>query len=228
MLRRLTGHDVTPYRHWIRSEPNRNLELAFVDLLRQLNSPDHAPRVVETFEAQHRLQTRLHSSMVLLHDVIQVLARTDLYWIGSAKVKFSSHSHTSQRGVAGFMPVQGDAVWMRLVIQCFTKERLSCRNASRSAEIKLNRVSLTIHRPIQIHPSTSNLYKGLVHTPASAHRLPEALPAFFASLCVAHDPTQDRRMGNHHTTFRQHQNKIPIAELEAKVPAEAEKNEFVV
>src|SRR5215467_15910088 len=91
------------------------------------------------------------------------------------------------------MSVQGDAVRMRPIFQCLAKESLGCRYTPCSAEVELDRVSLTIHGPVQIHPLTANLDESLVDAPTSAHRPLVALPAFFASLRVAHDPTQDCR-----------------------------------
>src|SRR5262249_19742895 len=87
---------------------------------------------------------------------------------------------------------------------------------------------LAIYGPVQIHPLPPDLDEGLVHPPAPAHRLLETLPAFFTRFGVAHDPSQDRRMGNRHPTLGQHLNEIAIAKLEAKIPAKAEKDDLVV
>src|SRR5215831_6755335 len=120
-------HDVTPDCHWIRSEPAGNLKLAFVDPLYQFNSPNYSTCIIEALETQHRSQTGLHPSMILFHDVVQVLTTANLDRIRSAEVKLPSHSHASQSRVSGFMSVQGDAVRMRPIFQCLAKESLGCR-----------------------------------------------------------------------------------------------------
>src|SRR5215470_15695259 len=124
----------------------------FMDLLCQFDSRNDLTRVIKSLEPQHWLQTGLHPSMVLLHDVVQVLTRANFDRIRSAEVKLPSHSHPSQRGVAGFMPVQRDAVGMRPRFECLAKESLGRGNASRSAEEKLNGIPLPVNGPVQIHP----------------------------------------------------------------------------
>src|SRR6266849_5931674 len=50
------------------------LELPLLDLLCQLDSGDRYQRAVESLESQHRPDSLLHSPMVLLHQIVQVLA----------------------------------------------------------------------------------------------------------------------------------------------------------
>src|SRR5215470_12019953 len=141
-------HDASPDDHWIRSETGGNLKLAFMDLLCQFNSRNYSTCIVEALETHHRSQTGLHPSMILFHDVVQVLTTANLDRIRSAEVKLLSHSHASQCRVTGFMSVQRDAVRMRPIFQCLAKESLGCRYTPSSAEIELDRVSLTIHGPV--------------------------------------------------------------------------------
>jgi hypothetical protein len=54
------------------------LVLSFYNLLRQLDSGNRYRRVVESLESQHGPDSLLHSPMVLLHPVVQVLAGADL------------------------------------------------------------------------------------------------------------------------------------------------------
>ena len=71
--------------------------LTFVNLLHELDADENAPGVIERLEAEHWLKTSFDSPMVLLDDVVQVWAGTDLYRVRPAKVEFISHAHASQR-----------------------------------------------------------------------------------------------------------------------------------
>ena len=73
----LCCHDVPPDHRGIRPPWDRNCELAFVNLLRQFDADNDAPRSVERFEPQHRAQSPLHPAVVLLHNVVQVLTATN-------------------------------------------------------------------------------------------------------------------------------------------------------
>src|SRR5579872_2996186 len=62
------------------------LELSLLDLLCQLDSADRYDRVVESLESQHGPDSLLHPPVVLLHQIVQILARSNLLrrGIGSA------------------------------------------------------------------------------------------------------------------------------------------------
>src|SRR5262249_44004043 len=49
-----------------------DLKLRFLDLFRQLNTPDCNCRHVESFESKHRSNALLQTAMILLHHVVQV------------------------------------------------------------------------------------------------------------------------------------------------------------
>jgi hypothetical protein len=68
-----------------------------VNLLHELDPDHNAPRIIERLEAEHWLKTRLYSPMVLLDDVVEVLAGTDLYRVRPAEIEFIPHAHASQR-----------------------------------------------------------------------------------------------------------------------------------
>ena len=68
----LCGHDVTPDQGGSRLPWDRNCELAFVNLPRQFDADNHASRIVERLESQHRAQAPLHPAMILLHNVVQI------------------------------------------------------------------------------------------------------------------------------------------------------------
>src|SRR6202163_3256587 len=68
------------------------LELPLLDLLCQLDARDRYDRVVESLESQHRPDSLLHSPMVLLHQIVQVLV--DRTWTrpGSSPLSFISRT----------------------------------------------------------------------------------------------------------------------------------------
>jgi hypothetical protein len=80
-------HYPPPDHRWVGPEPLRNLKLAFVDLLRQLDSGDDPARVVKSLEAEHWLHPELDASVVLLYDVIQVWTATDLHRLRASEVE---------------------------------------------------------------------------------------------------------------------------------------------
>src|SRR4030095_2212788 len=74
------------------------------DLGRQLNSDDDATRIEEALQADHRLQAKLHPSVVLLHDVVEILAGPDFHWIRTPEVELAIHSHHPQNDWVGVHP----------------------------------------------------------------------------------------------------------------------------
>ena len=54
---------MTPDHGGIRLQGDRNFELAFVNLLRQLDADNDASRIVERFESQHRSQSPLYPAV---------------------------------------------------------------------------------------------------------------------------------------------------------------------
>ena len=61
------------FRHPGRSPTQlSNLELTLLDLLCQFDASDNNRRIAKALQPQHRTQPVFHSSVVLLHDVIQV------------------------------------------------------------------------------------------------------------------------------------------------------------
>jgi hypothetical protein len=68
-----------------------------VNLLHELDPDENAPRVIERLESEHGLKTSFYPPMVLLDDVVESLATTDLYRVRPPEVKFIPHAHASQR-----------------------------------------------------------------------------------------------------------------------------------
>src|SRR5262249_12353997 len=80
------------------------LELPLLNLLCQLDSGDRYHRFIESLDSQHRPDALLHSPMVLLHQIIQVLAGSNL----DATGKFAVFFHLPYGTVRGRIGVQRD------------------------------------------------------------------------------------------------------------------------
>src|ERR1700676_1368470 len=83
------------------------LELPLLDLLCQLDARDRYYRVIELLESQHRPDPLLHSPMVLFHQIVQVLAGSNL----DATRKFAAFFHLPHRTMRSSIGVQRDLLW---------------------------------------------------------------------------------------------------------------------
>src|SRR5438105_15956105 len=84
------------------------LELALLNLLRQLDSTNSDRRVIESFESEHWPNPLFHPTVILFDEIVQVLAR--------------SHSH-SARKFAGLLHFSHCAM-RRQVLNGFLEGRL--------------------------------------------------------------------------------------------------------
>ena len=187
---------MTPDHRGIRLPCDRNCELAFVNLLRQLDADNDASRIVERLESQHRAQVALHPAMILLHNIVQVLTATNPHRVRAPEVELPVHSHVPQGAMARLVAIQGGAVWLPMMLQCLAKEGLRRRYATCSTQIELHSVARPVHRSIQVHPLAPHLDERFINPPTPTHRPLESAPTPFASFGIADDPTQDRSMRN--------------------------------
>jgi hypothetical protein len=91
-------------------------------LLNQLNSSKYSAGVPKRLESQHCRNSKFDAAMILLHDVVQVLAGSNLHRIRTAEVELVPHAHAPQRCVTGLESIEGDATWLPMAFQCFSKE----------------------------------------------------------------------------------------------------------
>ena len=187
----LCCHDVTPDHHGIRLPWDRNCELAFVNLLRQLDADNDTSRIVERLESQHRAQSPFHPAAVLLHNVVQVLTAMNLHRVPPPEVELPVHSHVPQGARARLVAIQSDAVWLPMMLQRLAKECLRRCGATCPTEKELHSVALSVHGSIQVHPLAPHLDKRFINPPAPTHRSFESAPTPFADFGIANDPPQD-------------------------------------
>ena len=112
------------------------------------------------------------------------------------EVELPVHSHAPQRAMARLVAIQGDALWLPMMLQCLAKEGLRRRNAACSTQTELHGVALSVHGSIQVHQLAPNRDERFINSPAPTHLSLESAPPLFASFGIANDPTQDRGVRN--------------------------------
>src|SRR5712691_2069669 len=160
------------------------LELPLLDLLCQLDSRDRYHRVIESLESQHRPDSLLHSPMVLLHKIVQVLAGSNL----DATRKFAILLHLSHCPVRGRIGVQRDLRGYPSVLHRAAEKRFGGVYVPVPAEKEIDRLTRFVDGPVQVHPLSVNLYISLVHPPRSADGPSVAPPPLFEFWKVALSP----------------------------------------
>src|SRR5215469_3902680 len=164
------------------------LEWPLLDLLCQLDSGDRYHCIVESLESQHRPDSLLHSPMVLLHHMVQVLAGSNL----DASRKFAVVLHLPHRTMRGRIGVQRDLRGHASVLHRAAQKRFGGVHVPAPAEKEIDCLTRFVDRTVQVHPLSADLYIGLVHPPRSAHGPGVAPPPLFEFWKVALHPSQDR------------------------------------
>src|SRR6266849_5851877 len=162
--------------------------------------------------------------MVLLHQIVQVLAGSNL----DARRKFAVFFHLPHRTVRGSIGVQGDLRGHASVLHRATEQRFGGVHVPVPAEKEIHRLARFVDGAVQVHPLSVNLYIRLVHPPRSADGPSVAPPALFEFWKVALNPPQDRCMGHRDPSIRHHDHQIPQAQFEACVPAHAQNDNLSV
>ncbi len=181
------------------------LVLSFFDLLRQLDPGNRYRRVFESLESQHGPDSLLHSPMVLLHQIVQLLAGSNL----DATRKFAVFLHLSHCPVRGRIGVQRDLRGHAGVLHRAAQKRFGGVYVPVLAEKEIDRLARFVDRALQVHPLSVNLYIDLVHPPRSTHGPSVAPPALFEFWKVALDPPENRCMCHRDAAVRHHDYQIP-------------------
>src|SRR5215469_15215646 len=200
------------------------LEWPLLDLLCQLDSGDRYHCIVESLESQHRPDSLLHSPMVLLHHMVQVLAGSNL----DASRKFAVVLHLPHRTMRGRIGVQRDLRGHASVLHRAAQKRFGGVHVSVPTEKEIHRLARFVDGAVQVHPFSADLYIALVHPPRSAHGPGVAPPPLFEFWKVALHPSQDRCVGHGDPPIRHHDHQIPRAQFEARVPAHAQDDDLSV
>src|SRR5437763_4012085 len=149
------------------------LELALLNLLRQLDSTNSDRRVVESFESEHWPNPLFHPTVILFDEIVQVLARSHSH---SAR-KFAGLLHFSHCAMRRRIAVQRDLGGCAPVDHRIAEKGLGSVHIAASAQEEIHCMSGLVHGPIQVHPPAPNLYICLVHPPGSTNRTGISTPA---------------------------------------------------
>src|SRR6266853_67191 len=200
------------------------LELSFFDLLRQLDPGNRYRRVVESLEYQHGPDSLLHSAMVLLHQVVQVLAGADLH----PPRKLAGLLHFPHRAMRSRIGVQRDLRGHASVLHRAAKKRFVGVYVPVPTQKEIHRLTRPVDGAVQVHPLSVNLYIRLVHSPRSADGASVTPPAPFELWKIVLNPPQDRSMGYGDPSISDHNYQIARAQFEARVPAHAQNDDLSV
>ena len=150
-----SGERRTPqFRHARLATPElAGLELAFLDLLRQLDSTNDDCRVVESFEPEHRPSPLFDSPVVLFNEVVQVLAGSDSHSFG----KFARLLHFPHRAMRCRIGVQGDLRWFACFLYRPAEKSLCRIHIAIFTQEEVDGPAGLVHGPIQVDPAPSNL-----------------------------------------------------------------------
>src|SRR5690242_8770568 len=111
--------------------------------------------------------------------------------------------------------------------QRFAKERLGGSHVSRPAQVRFNRFPATVDGTIKIDPTTTKIDIRLVRPPRSVHRSFERTPPLLEQNRIMDDPSEDRTGGDCDTQLAGNLGQVTVAELEAQIPPNRERNEFI-
>src|SRR5229473_1743911 len=200
------------------------LELSFFDLLRQLDPRNRYRRVVQSLEPQHGPDSLLHSAMVLLDQVVQVLAGADLH----PPRKLAGLLHFPHRAMRSRIGVQRDLCGHASVLHRAAEKRFGGVYVPVPTQKEVHRPTRPVDGAVQVHPLSVNLYIRLVHSPRSADGASVTPPAPFELWKIVLNPPQNRSMGNGDPPIPDHDYQIARAQFEARVPAHAQNDDLSV
>src|SRR5262249_13681722 len=212
-------------RHCRRSAPQlSDLELSFLDLLRQFDAADRDGRRVESFEPQHRYNPLLEPPMILLDDIVQIFTGSDPHTTRQATFRFQFPDRPMRRRIG----VERDHARRSIVPDCSLKETFSRGHISPFAQPKVHCSPVFVDRSIQVGPLSLYLDIGLVTPPGTIHVSAVAAPALFELRNIALHPTQNGGVSQKNSPFRHHPDQVSGTQLEAQVPADTKHNNFLI
>ena len=155
--------------------------------------------------------------MVLLHHVVEIAARPDLHVLPATIFD----RQQSQSTVRGAVAVDVDLLrpWHAVLADCHAEKRLRSLHGAITAEQRRYRLSVPIHRAIQVVPTATNGHGRLIHAPGRSRRSRVPRPAPFVLGYVAQHPSHDGRVGHDNPLLCHHRDQIAVAQPVADIPA---------
>src|SRR5450755_1050428 len=111
-------------------------------------------------------------------------------------------------------------------MQRLEEETFGRLSIARRAQEKLQRVSLGIDRPVEVHPAFADFDVGLVHLPGVVGGSQMRSASLLQFLGIALAPAVDRRMIHVQSPLPHHLFEVAIAERIPQVPAHAQQDDL--
>jgi antitoxin PrlF len=191
--------------------------------MQQLDAGNRDHRVSVVLQSQHRPQTPFHSTVILLGDIVEILARADRDDPRSSIFR----PKLTNGPVRGLVSVEGDrARHPSVCLEGLAKKGFGGGHVALGAEAKVDGLTAGIHGAIQVDPAATKLDVRLIHPPRAADRACKAIPALLELGSVVLDPAQNgaRRDGN--PALGHHLGEIPVRELVAQIPTDAQDDDL--
>jgi hypothetical protein len=130
----------------------------------QFDATQNDARAVKILEPEHRSGLAFDGSMVLLHDVVQILDLTNL------DGRLALGVHRVKRGQIGAAFVDGYGLGRAVLTNCLFEEAPRSSLLPLGSEQKIDGIARLIDCPVKILPLALDLDIGFVNTPAVADR----------------------------------------------------------
>jgi hypothetical protein len=192
--------------------------------MRKLNARDRDGGVGERLESGHGDAAPLDRTMVLLNNVVQVFAASDLDVPPAGMLP----SQQPQRPMTRHVSIERDLARhsRRLGLKSLAEERLSGCDAAIGAKQKIDRLAVFVDGAVQEMPLALDGHIGFIRAPRGTDCPGESVPALLKLWNVASDPPQDRRVGDLHTALGHHLHEVAIRQPIGNVPSYAQLNDL--
>jgi hypothetical protein len=130
------------------SADSRQVKLAFPNLVNYLNPADSDSCMIEALKAEHRSHSLFDSAVVLFNYIIQITVRSHKEF-GGQDALFLEFTHCDMRsGIA----IERDLLREAPLHDRTRKEALGCSNIAVFAQEKIDGLSLSIYRAVEVGP----------------------------------------------------------------------------
>ena len=178
----------------------------------------------EILEAEHRVNTLLHASVILLYQVVQVFARPDLHprTQRSLLLQFSDSSMCRWIAIER-NPLRG------AVLPCGScKEPLGGSNISVFAQQEIDCEILLIDCSVEVCPPASNSDVRFICSPRSTDRSCVVVPELLELRDDVSNLSQDSRMRDIDAALGHHSHQVSGAKLVSGIPTDAENDDCAI
>ena len=191
-----------------------------MDTMGKLNARDRDSGIHKRLESSHRRAASLDHPMILLDDVVQVLAASDLDVCPAPMLP----AQQPQRSMARYVSIERDLARHagRLGGKSFAEERLSRCDAAIGAKQKIDCLAVLVDGAVQVMPLALDRDVGLVDSPGGPNRFGEPSPPLLELRYLASYPSKDCRVGDLDVALGHHLHEVAIGKPIRDVPPYAE------